>query len=68
MKAFVIMAPYRAYVKDVENPHIQPNEVLIKVKACGICATDRHIYEGKFPARYPINYYSITLQSMAITH
>ena len=28
------------------TPEIKPGEVLIKVKACGVCGTDLHIYAG----------------------
>jgi threonine dehydrogenase-like Zn-dependent dehydrogenase len=29
----------------VEDPKIQDNEILIKVKACGICGSDLHLYK-----------------------
>ena len=32
-------------VKDIEKPSIKPDEVLIKVKACGVCGSDMHFYE-----------------------
>ncbi len=54
MKAFVIRAPHQGAVEDVPKPKIEDNEVLLKVGACGICATDRHIFEGKFPVSYPL--------------
>lgn len=31
-----------------------PNEVLIKVEACGICGTDIHIYEGTANSKPPV--------------
>jgi hypothetical protein len=30
---------------DVAEPKIGPNEVLLKVKACGVCGSDLHMYE-----------------------
>ncbi|MCL9684957.1 zinc-dependent alcohol dehydrogenase family protein [Legionella maioricensis] len=33
----------------VEKPQPQPNEVLIKVSACGICRTDLHVLDGELP-------------------
>jgi 2-desacetyl-2-hydroxyethyl bacteriochlorophyllide A dehydrogenase len=36
-------------VQDAENPKPGPGEVLLRVKACGICGTDLHYYEGTFP-------------------
>ncbi len=30
------------------------DELLIKVACCGVCGTDRHIYEGKAPSRIPV--------------
>lgn len=36
-------------VRDVEKPVIEsPDEVLIKVKACGLCATDIHVWLDEF--------------------
>ncbi|MBU0495829.1 MAG: alcohol dehydrogenase catalytic domain-containing protein [Chloroflexi bacterium] len=32
-------------IKDVPMPTIQPNEVLIQIKACGVCGSDMHFYE-----------------------
>ncbi|MDH7486454.1 MAG: scyllo-inosose 3-dehydrogenase [Anaerolineae bacterium] len=32
-------------VKEVETPTIKPDQVLIKVKACGVCGSDIHFYE-----------------------
>lgn len=35
-------------LKEVPVPHIQKNEVLIEIKAAGICGTDLHIYHDEF--------------------
>jgi len=36
-------------------PTIQPEEMLIRVLACGVCRTDLHIVDGEIPeARYPV--------------
>jgi threonine dehydrogenase-like Zn-dependent dehydrogenase len=32
-------------VQEVEKPAIKPDEVLIQIKACGICGSDIHFYE-----------------------
>ena len=32
-------------VKDIPTPTIKPNEVLIQIKACGVCGSDMHFYE-----------------------
>ena len=34
-------------IEDVPTPEPGPGEVLIKVKACGICASDLHIFAGE---------------------
>ncbi len=54
MKALVIFEPHRAGVVDIDIPRPRDNEVLVRVRACGLCQTDRHIYEGGFLAKYPI--------------
>ena len=35
-------------------PKLGKDELLIRIGSCGICGTDRHIYEGKAPSSIPI--------------
>ena len=48
MKAGVMIEPGKIRVQEVEVPVITDDEVLIKVKYCGICGTDIHIYNGVY--------------------
>jgi L-iditol 2-dehydrogenase len=41
-------------VRDVPVPEIGDDEVLIEVKAAGICGTDLHIYHDEFPYWPPV--------------
>jgi len=42
-------------VEDIDIPKIGPNEVLLRVKACGLCHTDLSIIDGILtPKRFPI--------------
>lgn len=36
-------------VRDTETPKPAPGEVLLRVRACGICGSDLHFYDGSFP-------------------
>jgi 2-desacetyl-2-hydroxyethyl bacteriochlorophyllide A dehydrogenase len=54
MKALVIEKPGLATIKSVSIPPVGDYEVLIKVKASGICGTDVHIYRGDYLGSYPI--------------
>jgi L-gulonate 5-dehydrogenase len=55
MKAAIFDAPHQMHVGPWEEPTYGPDEVLIAVKAAGICAGDLYIYSGKNPyAEYPI--------------
>lgn len=50
MRAMVLEQIGRPLVlKDVPCPIPKPYEVLIKVKACGVCRTDLHIVDGELP-------------------
>lgn len=40
MKALVLEDVSKLVYKDVPNPMIRPGEVMLKVKACGICSSD----------------------------
>ena len=46
MKAAVLEDKHKLVVKDVPVPSIGPDEILIKVVACGICHTDEGYIEG----------------------
>ncbi len=46
MKAAVFYGKHDLRISDIEIPTPKDNEVLVNVKACGICGTDVHIYEG----------------------
>jgi threonine dehydrogenase-like Zn-dependent dehydrogenase len=48
MKAMVLEEPRRLAYKDVPVPQIGDDEVLIKVKYCGICGSDWGSYTGKY--------------------
>lgn len=42
-------------IRDVEKPKItNPNEVLLKIKACGVCGTDLHIQNNTFKNFPPV--------------
>lgn len=50
MKAAVFYGPRDIRVEEVERPKIEAGEILIKVRACGICGSDLHTYKlGIFP-------------------
>ncbi len=55
MRAVIIDAPGIIRVDNVPDPTPRPDEVLVRVGACGICGTDLHIIDGdSLLARYPI--------------
>lgn len=39
---------------EVPVPDPAPGEVLVRVEACGICGTDRHLLRGEFPSKPPL--------------
>jgi L-iditol 2-dehydrogenase len=57
MRAVVLTAPGAHEVRDdVSVPRPGPSEALCQVEAVSICGTDVHIYEGRFPSRWPRSY------------
>ncbi len=53
MKALVFHGPLQMNWEDVPEPKLQDGEVLVKVKAVGICGSDIHGYQGKTKRRIP---------------
>ena len=54
MKAAVLEKVKKIVVKDVEKPKADGNNVLIKVKATGLCGTDVHEFHGDWPLDLPV--------------
>jgi 2-desacetyl-2-hydroxyethyl bacteriochlorophyllide A dehydrogenase len=55
MRAILINAPDIIRLENLPDPTPQPDELVIRVEACGICGTDLHIIDGDSPlARYPL--------------
>lgn len=53
MKAQVYYEPGKIKLEEVDIPQISDNEVLVKVKACGICGSDLSYYYGHSPVMTP---------------
>ncbi|HJZ39608.1 MAG TPA: galactitol-1-phosphate 5-dehydrogenase [Bacteroidales bacterium] len=53
MKALVLENYNQFLYKDVPDPEISADEVLIRVKACGICGSDVHGMDGSTGRRIP---------------
>ena len=54
MKAVVLSTVDNLALADVKKPKPGSKECLVKVLACGICGTDRHIYHGEYPSAKPV--------------
>ena len=48
MRAQILMEPNKMRMHEVPVPEINSNEVLVKVKYCGICGSDWGSYTGKY--------------------
>ena len=53
MKALVLKEYRRFAVEDFDVPTLQPDEVLVRVRACGICGSDVHGMDGSSGRRIP---------------
>ncbi|MHA1971837.1 MAG: alcohol dehydrogenase catalytic domain-containing protein [Candidatus Hodarchaeales archaeon] len=54
MTAGLMYGPKKVRIEQVDTPTPDDNEVLVKVEACGICATDVKKYTGRSSCKYPI--------------
>jgi L-iditol 2-dehydrogenase len=53
MKSMMLTDLKKLEIQDSPIPHFSKNEVLIRVKACGICGSDVHGYDGSSGRRIP---------------
>ncbi|HKQ70445.1 MAG TPA: zinc-dependent alcohol dehydrogenase family protein [Polyangiaceae bacterium] len=54
MRAAVLEGKKKIVMKDMPEPAMGPKDVLVRSRACGICGTDVHIWEGEFFPTYPL--------------
>ncbi|MDM9628772.1 zinc-dependent alcohol dehydrogenase family protein [Rhizobium sp. S152] len=54
MKAVRLEAAGQINLCDVDKPRPGPGDLLVRVEACGICGTDRHLFNGEFPSEPPL--------------
>ncbi|MFT7476275.1 MAG: 2-desacetyl-2-hydroxyethyl bacteriochlorophyllide A dehydrogenase [Verrucomicrobiales bacterium] len=55
MRAAVVHEPNRITIDDVPEPEPGPNEVVVAVKANGICGSDLHLLDGEWSfVQYPV--------------
>lgn len=54
MKAVVLTALGKLEVQEISIPIPNSDQLLIKMLACGICGTDRHILHGEYPSKLPL--------------
>lgn len=55
MKAITVIGPNHMEMLDIEKPVItEPDQVLVRIRAAGICGSDVHVAHGSNPyAVYP---------------
>lgn len=54
MLAAVLHGARDLRVEEVDKPKTRHNDVLIEVKACGVCMTDLHMFTWEFPVKTPV--------------
>jgi alcohol dehydrogenase, propanol-preferring len=62
MHAMVLKAPHEALeFLSVGDPLPAPEQLVVKVDACGVCRTDLHIIDGELPhARSPFDGHAVS--------
>ncbi len=54
MKAAVLSGPGRMEIRDVDDPVMEKDEILIKLKSCGICTLEQRLFTGAMKLHYPL--------------
>lgn len=54
MKAVRLESIGGIFAREVGTPVPGPDDLLVRVEACGICGTDRHLLHGEFPCKPPV--------------
>lgn len=54
MRAVILSSVGQIAVAQQSNPQVETGKSVVKILACGICGTDRHIYKGEYPSTKPV--------------
>ena len=54
MKLAVLTAPERFEIVEAPVPEVADDEVLVRVSACGVCASELDIWSGAADVSYPL--------------
>jgi 2-desacetyl-2-hydroxyethyl bacteriochlorophyllide A dehydrogenase len=54
VKAAYYEGLHEIVVRDAPEPEPGPKDIFVRVRACGICGTDQHIYDGDFGGPFPL--------------
>ncbi|MGD0764365.1 MAG: alcohol dehydrogenase catalytic domain-containing protein [Roseiarcus sp.] len=54
MKSLIISEPGKMAIAEVARPEPKGDELLIRLRASGICGTDVHMYHGDYTASFPL--------------
>lgn len=54
MKAMRLESIGNLFIREIEKPVPGPDDLLVRIEACGICGTDRHLLHGEFPSTPPV--------------
>jgi L-iditol 2-dehydrogenase len=54
MRAAVLTAPEHIEIREMETPAPGPGELLVRLKACGICTLEQRLFTGEMKIGYPV--------------
>ena len=54
MQAARLVSVGRMVLEEVARPEPGPGDLLVRVSACGICGSDRHMFRGEYPTALPV--------------
>ena len=54
MKTATLTDANQVEIDEKERPEFGPNDLLVKINACGVCTTDLHMYSGNLTIDYPM--------------
>jgi 2-desacetyl-2-hydroxyethyl bacteriochlorophyllide A dehydrogenase len=53
MKAAIFSGPKQIEIREVDLPPLKPDQILVKVKAVGLCTWEQRFFQGVDPGSYP---------------
>ena len=65
MQAAIFTGPKKIEIREVELPALKPDQILVKIRAVGLCTWEQRFYKGNDAGSYPFRGLSLHISEVS---